>query len=160
MHAMTKQFESEDQKMFVRQYTSRPVLIVKTKEGGYIRQSVFTFPDAVLRFGKNLEKERLEHAYKRAALAFRHQLEQTFVVLCDPDRKLSSVGGPVTEGGSRGAGTGGAGLSFRSNFGSRIGKKKRAPPKGKESWSEAKRVRGGRGGRGGGGGRGRGAGSG
>jgi hypothetical protein len=49
----------------------------------------FTFIDAVSRFSKVLSKDELSGAYDRAGVAFKGQLEQTFVVLNDEDQSES-----------------------------------------------------------------------
>ncbi len=80
LRAMAKQCIREDETAYVNAYTSRPILTLKKKDGS-LRPLVLTFADAVARFGKELSRENLAEAYRRAGVTFGGQLEQTFVVL-------------------------------------------------------------------------------
>ena len=77
---MARQCIKEDETAYVNAYTSRPVLTLKKKDES-LRPLVLTFADAVARFGKELGRESLAEAYRRAGSTFGAQLEQTFVVL-------------------------------------------------------------------------------
>ena len=82
MKSIVKQFNEKDGlEMYVSSYTSRPVLRVKNTTTQ--RVSVLTFTDAIFRFGKKLNLENLNDAYRRAGGAFKGIMEQTFVVLTD-----------------------------------------------------------------------------
>ena len=82
MKSIVKQFSERDGlEMYVSSYTSRPVLRVKNTATQ--RVSVLTFTDAIFRFGKQLDLENLNDAYRRAGGAFKSIMEQTFVVLTD-----------------------------------------------------------------------------
>ena len=82
MKSIVKQFSERDGlEMYVSSYTSRPVLRVKNTATQ--RVSVLTFTDAIFRFGKRLDLENLNDAYRRAGGAFKSIMEQTFVVLTD-----------------------------------------------------------------------------
>ena len=85
MKAIVKQFSAKDGLgMYVSAYTSRPVLRVKNVETQ--RTSVLTFTDAIFRFGKRLDLDDINDAYRRAGGAFKGIMEQTFVVLTDNKR--------------------------------------------------------------------------
>ena len=76
---MARQFGSEQQKMFVKQYSARPVIVIKSKDPN--REIAFTFADVVARFGVDLDEANYSQAYWRSGTAFKGQLEQTFVIL-------------------------------------------------------------------------------
>ena len=82
LKAMAKKNSNEKEIMLVSAFVSRPVIHVRSKDGGS-RLGVFNFSDALVRFGSNLTVIELEEAYRRAGLAFRGQLQQNFVVLTE-----------------------------------------------------------------------------
>ena len=90
MKAIVKQFNEKDGlEMYVSAYTSRPVL--RVKNNATQRTSVLTFTDAIIRFGKRLDLDNINDAYRRAGGAFKGIMEQTFVVLTDNKRPPTSA---------------------------------------------------------------------
>ena len=71
--------------MYVKQFTSRPVMVIKPSNG---REFALTYVDLIQRYGEELDRTKLSQAYRRAGVAFRHQLQQTFVVLIDQNKKI------------------------------------------------------------------------
>ena len=85
LKSIVKQFTGKDDlEMYVAAYTSRPVLKIKNVKNQNI--SVHTFTDALLRFGKKLDLNNIDDAYRRAGRAFTGKMEQNFVVLTDNRR--------------------------------------------------------------------------
>jgi hypothetical protein len=85
LKSIVKQFTGKDDlEMYVAAYTSRPVLKIKNVKTQNI--SVHTFTDALLRFGKRLDLNDIDDAYRRAGRAFTGNMEQNFVVLTDNKR--------------------------------------------------------------------------
>jgi hypothetical protein len=85
LKSIVKQFTGKDDlEMYVAAYTSRPVLKIKNVKNQNI--SVHTFTDALLRFGKKLDLNNIDDAYRRAGRAFTGNMEQNFVVLTDNRR--------------------------------------------------------------------------
>ena len=82
MKAMAKKYSTEAEEIFVVAFASRPVLQVRPKDQNK-KSMGFTFSDAVVRYGKELQEAELGEAHKRAGIAFRGQLQQNFVVLHD-----------------------------------------------------------------------------
>ena len=115
---------------FKKSYTSRPVLKIKNTKTQ--RTSVHTFTDAILRFGKKMDLNNIEDAYRRAGSAFKGTMEQNFVVLSDNKRFPA----PAPQ----------RGLNTAS--------KKRPLDDQQTAYNQRKDARGERGGRGGGGARG------
>ena len=81
MQAIVEKFKSEDMAMYVRNFSSRPTLLIKKKEGHEVEEMGLTFVDALKRFGRDLKAEDLDLAYSRAGRSFVGQMPQTFVVL-------------------------------------------------------------------------------
>ena len=82
LKSIVKQFTGKDDlEMYVAAYTSRPVLKIKNVKTQNI--SVHTFTDALLRYGKKLDLNNIDDAYRRAGRAFTGNMEQNFVVLTD-----------------------------------------------------------------------------
>ena len=88
LKAIAKKYTNEKESLSVSAFISRPVIHVRSKDGGS-RLGVFNFSDSLVRFGANLTPTDLEEAYKRAGSAFKGQLQQNFVVLTEsiPDRR-------------------------------------------------------------------------
>ena len=85
LKSIVKQFTGKDDlEMYVAAYTSRPVLKIKNIKNQNV--SVHTFTDALLRFGKKLDLNNIDDAYRRAGRAFTGNMEQNFVVLTDNRR--------------------------------------------------------------------------
>jgi hypothetical protein len=82
--------------MSVSAFISRPVIHVRSKDGG-ARLGVFNFSDAIVRFSSNLTVSELEEAYRRAGSAFKGQLQQNFVVLTEQNSGGPRVGGLASE---------------------------------------------------------------
>ena len=90
LKSIVKQFTGKDDlEMYVAAYTSRPVLKIKNIKTQNI--SVHTFTDALLRFGKKLDLNNIDDAYRRAGRAFTGNMEQNFVVLTDNRRIPASA---------------------------------------------------------------------
>jgi hypothetical protein len=86
LKSIVKQFTGKDDlEMYVAAYTSRPVLKIKNTKTQ--NTSVHTFTDAILKFGKKIDLNNLDDAYRRAGRAFTGNMEQNFVVLTD-NRKI------------------------------------------------------------------------
>ena len=83
LKAIAKKCESKTEQMFVRGFSSRPVLQIRQRDGSRPPLTL-TFADAVGRFGAKLKDADLAGAYRRAGRAFSGELEQNFVVLTDP----------------------------------------------------------------------------
>ena len=93
MKAIVKQFTGKDDlEMYVAAYTSRPVLKIKNTKSQ--NTSVHTFTDAILRFGKKMDLNSLDDAYRRAGRAFTGNMEQNFVVLTDNKRVPAAQNAP------------------------------------------------------------------
>jgi hypothetical protein len=101
LKAMAVQYSSDKEVMSVSAFVSRPVLHVRSKEGG-LKLGTYNFSDALNRYGANLMGKHLNEAYRRAGSAFKGQMQQNFVVLSE-----QGIGRPV-EGG---AGPSGSGLA-------------------------------------------------
>ena len=82
--AIARQYATEEEVMFVKQFTSRPVLIIKGN--GTTEEKAFTFADAISKFGQNMEMDNLRFAYWKSGRAFEGQLEQTFVIMSEEGR--------------------------------------------------------------------------
>ena len=80
LKAIAKKYASDKEIMSVSAFVSRPVLHVRSKEGGS-RLGTFNFSDALARYGAGMSAAELGEAYRRAGAAFRGQLQQNFVVL-------------------------------------------------------------------------------
>ena len=76
----------EEERMFVRQYISRPVLLIKPKDKN---EYALTYADAIQRYGTAIKDAEFTNIYKRIGRAFPNQLEQTFVVLGEDGRMNS-----------------------------------------------------------------------
>jgi hypothetical protein len=96
LKAMAKKNSNEKEIMSVSAFISRPVIHVRSKDGG-ARLGVFNFSDAIVRFSSNLTVSELEEAYRRAGSAFRGQLQQNFVVLTEQNSGGPRVGGLASE---------------------------------------------------------------
>jgi len=84
MKAIAKKVSNDKESAHVAAYSSRPILHVKTNQArGDPISRAYTFIDAVIRFGKNLVRDDLGEAYRRAGTAFKGQMEQHYVVLND-----------------------------------------------------------------------------
>ena len=83
MKAIAKKCETKGEQMFVRGFSSRPVLQVRQRDGSRPPLTL-TFADAVGRYGAKMKDSELAGAYRRAGRAFSGELEQNFVVLTDP----------------------------------------------------------------------------
>ena len=107
LKAIAKKCESKNEQMFVRGFSSRPVLQTRQRDGS---KSPFTltFADAVGRYGAKLKDADLAGAYRRAGRAFAGELEQNFVVLTDP------VAVKMGRGGMGAAGNPASGPAFLS----------------------------------------------
>ena len=93
LKAIVKQFTGKDDlEMYVAAYTSRPVLKIKNTKSQ--NTSVHTFTDAILRFGKKMDLNSLDDAYRRAGRAFTGNMEQNFVVLTDNKRVPAAQNAP------------------------------------------------------------------
>ena len=127
LKAMSKKFSTERDSMFVMGYASRPVLHVRSGEGGQ-RNLWLSFSDALLRYGSGIGEEDLGDAYRKAGVAFRGQLEQNFVVLHDTFEKPNKgteprapgVLGAGIQGGSSTLVDGGLTAGGRGNIGGRF----------------------------------------
>ena len=82
LKAIAEHHTSDKEKMTVSAFLSRPVLHVRSKEGG-LGLGTFNFSDALTRYGANLTEKELSAAYRRAGSAFKGQLQQNFVVLSE-----------------------------------------------------------------------------
>ena len=128
MLAISRQFGTDENKMFVKQFVARPVMVIKRSGGAGSRdrggngsgEYALTFADAVARFGSDLDEANLAQAYWKTGRAFHDQLEQTFVILNEKGRTQSRntrdnwEHGDKSEtcprpGGGRGRGAGGYG---------------------------------------------------
>jgi hypothetical protein len=90
LRAIAKQFTvSGSEEMYVVGYNSRPVMHIKTSET--TKPHTLTFADAITRYGKKLNLENLDEAYRKAGKAFGGQLSQNFVVLTDNKEEVSAV---------------------------------------------------------------------
>ena len=88
--AIARQFGSEEQKIYVKQFTARPVIVIKNSDSAnYGKEYALTFVDAMARFGLGLDEANLAQAYWKTGSAFHDQLEQTFVILNEPGRQRS-----------------------------------------------------------------------
>ena len=96
LKAMAQKNSNEKEIMSVSAFISRPVIHVRSKDGGE-RLGVFNFSDAIVRFSSNLTVSELEEAYRRAGSAFRGQLQQNFVVLTEQNSGGPRVGGLASE---------------------------------------------------------------
>ena len=82
LKAIAEQYSNDKEKMSVSAFVSRPMLHVRSKEGGQ-RLGTYNFSDALARYGANLTEKELSVAYRRAGSAFKGQLQQNFVVLSE-----------------------------------------------------------------------------
>ena len=80
LKAIAEHYSSDKETMSVSAFVSRPLLHIRSKEGGR-RLGTFNFSDALARFGAELTEKELMNAYKRAGSAFKGQMQQNFVVL-------------------------------------------------------------------------------
>ena len=85
MKAFAKKYSNEKQDFHVAAFSSRPVLQVREK-GVEQKPMMFTFIDAVARYGRGMVEGDFEEAYRRAGRAFQGQLQQNFVVLVEKGR--------------------------------------------------------------------------
>ena len=76
---------NEKQDFHVAAFISRPVLQVREK-GVEQKPMMFTFIDAVARYGRGMVEGDFEEAYRRAGRAFQGQLQQNFVVRVEKGR--------------------------------------------------------------------------
>ena len=79
---MAEHYSTDKETILVSAFVSRPVLHVKSKEGGF-RVGTYNFSDALTKYGANLTQKELNAAYKRAGSAFKGQMQQNFVVLSE-----------------------------------------------------------------------------
>ena len=123
MFMISRECSKDEEKMFVRQYISRPVLLVKSKDKP---EYALTFADAVQRYGSFIKDSDFTSVYRRIGRAFPDQLEQTFVDIGEGGRmeREQSNTSPWNGAGSgsrmrersedgRGRGRGGGGPGFR-----------------------------------------------
>ncbi len=82
LKAMAEHYSTDKETLSVSAFISRPVLHVKSKEGGF-RVGTYNFSDALTKYGANLTQKELNAAYKRAGSAFKGQMQQNFVVLSE-----------------------------------------------------------------------------
>jgi hypothetical protein len=139
LKALARKISTAEEIAYVSGFISRPMMHIKKagSTGNSRPLRSFTFIDAVSRFSKVLTKEELTPSYERAGMAFKGQLEQTFVVLNEEDQnELQRLGtskpwsggpkgsakGKGTPGGS--SGTTAAGARGTKRHGSDLG-----PPK-------------------------------
>ena len=68
-------------------FISRLVMHVKSAEGAVdpIVPKTYTFVDAISTYGQIWSQVKLAEAYRRAGTAFKGQMEQIFVLLCEKD---------------------------------------------------------------------------
>ena len=103
MKAIAKEFGGKDDlEMYVSAYTSRPVLRInntRTQKSG-----VLTFTDSIGRFGRKLNLDCLNDAYRRAGRAFAGQMEQNFVVLTDNRKAPAPTPTQTAQSGPSGSG--------------------------------------------------------
>ena len=83
MFMISRECSKDEEKMFVRQYILRPVLLVKSKDKP---EYALTFADAVQRYGSFIKDSDFTSVYRRIGRAFPDQLEQTFVVIGEGGR--------------------------------------------------------------------------
>ena len=153
MKSIAKQFGGRDDlEMFVSAFTSRPILRIRNVKSQ--KSGILTFTDSIGRFGKKLNLDNLEEAYRRAGRAFFSQMEQNFVVLSDarrvpglahqdsqvaPSKKrpmenqqqlmFSRNKGPRVERGARGGRGGGGRGAFKFTGGAMAGSSNQSTPK-------------------------------
>ena len=87
--------------MYVSTYTSRPVLRINNTTRTQ-KISILTFTDSIGRFGRKLNLDSLNDAYRRAGRAFAGQMVQNFVVLTDNRKARASA--PAPQSGPSGSG--------------------------------------------------------
>jgi hypothetical protein len=94
MKAISKKIASPNESAYVAAYSSCPILPVRsTGKSGEVINRAYTFIDSIIKYGKNLLCCDLDKAYSRAGTAFRGQLEQHYVVLCESGPMGGAVGG-------------------------------------------------------------------
>ena len=134
MQAIVDKFKTDNIAMYVRHFSSRPILLIKKSDGADVEESGLTFVDALKRFGRDLKSEDLDLAYSRAGRSFIGQMPQTFVVLHESltdarvnaarvksVKKKEAAVEKLNRRNEAGSGSGsGAGLKFRSGFGSGV----------------------------------------
>ena len=91
LKAIAGQYSSDKESMSVSAFVSRPVIHVRSKEGG-VKLGSYNFSDAIARYGANLMEKHLTEAYRRAGSAFKGQLQQNFVVLSEHGLSCSATG--------------------------------------------------------------------
>ena len=97
---IAKTCTKDGENLFVKQFISKPVLLVKSKDKF---EYALTFTDAVQRYGGQIKESDFSSIYKRIGAAFPDQLEQTFVVLGEGGRMDREKHGATP---SRGSGYG------------------------------------------------------
>jgi hypothetical protein len=85
LKAITKKFDSDSEKLWLSQYVVRP--FIRSTNMATKQEKIFTYSDAVERYGLRMNREELNYAYQRVGMAFRGQLAQHFVILHDPQRE-------------------------------------------------------------------------
>ena len=128
MQAIVDKFKTDNLVMYVRHFSSRPILLIKKLDGANVEETGLTFVDAIKRFGRELKSDDLDTAYSRAGRSFTGQMPQTFVVLHESltDTRVNAARvklvkrkeAAVEELKKRNETKSGAGLKFRSGFGS------------------------------------------
>jgi hypothetical protein len=96
LKAIADHHSTDKETNWVSAFVSRPMIHVRTKEGGS-RVGSYNFSDALTRYGAKLNQKELNAAYKRAGSAFKGQLQQFFVVLSEQglgDAMEAAVAGP------------------------------------------------------------------
>ena len=120
LEAIAKRHVTGEQGMFVKHFVSRPVLLIRTREAGMVKEIGLTFVDALKKYGKELVAGDLAEAYDKAGNSFVGQMQQTFVVLHEGITqariKFQKKKTPKKEQGKTG--------KFRSGFGSGVKPKK------------------------------------
>ena len=91
---IVKECSKEDEKMFVRQHISRPVLLIKPKDKN---EYALTYADAIQRYGNAIKDADFTNIYKRIGRAFPDQLEQTFVVIGENGRTKFEQPRPISK---------------------------------------------------------------
>ena len=91
LKALARKITNATETAYLSGFISRPMMHIKKAGASVVTRPLrsFTFIDAVSRFSKVLSKDELSGAYDRAGVAFKGQLEQTFVVLNDEDQSES-----------------------------------------------------------------------
>ncbi len=80
LRAIAKELHSPDQHAYAPDYGPRPILVIlPTNKPSF---SVL-YGEALEKYGHLVDKEKLEHAYRRAGTAFKGQMKQNFWILTD-----------------------------------------------------------------------------